>query len=60
MIFFAVVFGLLTVSISYAGMMAEGFAGMQGFTRTSASLLNLMLFVIPLVALMMGVLSFTP
>lgn len=59
MIFFAVAFGLLVVGISYAGMTAEGFAGMQGFTRTSASLLNLVLYIIPLVSLTMGVLSFT-
>ncbi|RPH37601.1 hypothetical protein EHM92_02255 [bacterium] len=59
MIFFAVAFGLLVVGISYAGMTAEGFAGMQGFTRTSASLLNLVLYIVPLVALTMGVLSFT-
>lgn len=59
MIFFAVAFGLLVVGISYAGMIAEGFSGMQGFTRTSASLLNLVLYIIPLLALTMGVLSFT-
>ncbi len=59
MVFFAVAFGLLVVGISYAGMTAEGFAGMQGFTRTSASLLNLILYIIPLVTLTMGVLSFT-
>ncbi len=59
MIFFAVAFGFLVVGISYAGMTAEGFAGMQGFTRTSVSLLNLVMYLIPLVCLTMGVLSFT-
>lgn len=59
MLIFAVVFGLLVVSISYVGMMAEGFSGLQGFTRTSASLLNLVLYIVPLVALTMGTLSFT-
>lgn len=58
-IIFAVVFGLLVVSISYFGTMAEGFSGMQDFTRTSASILNLVLYVVPLVALTMGTLSFT-
>jgi len=59
MVIFAIVFGVLVVSISYFGMMAEGFSGMQGFTRTSASLLNLVLYIVPLVALTMGTLSFT-
>lgn len=58
-IIFAVVFGALVVSISYFGIMAEGFSGMQSFTRTSASLLNLVLYIVPLVALTMGTLSFT-
>lgn len=56
---FAIVFGALVVSISYFGMMAEGFSGMQNFTRTSASILNLVLYLVPLVALTMGTLSFT-
>jgi Cu-processing system permease protein len=58
-IIFAVVFGALVVSISYFGIMTEGFSGMQSFTRTSASLLNLVLYIVPLVALTMGTLSFT-
>jgi Cu-processing system permease protein len=56
---FAVVFGVLVVSISYFGTMSEGFSGIQSFTRTSASLLNLVLYIVPLVALTMGTLSFT-
>ena len=56
---FAVVFGALVVSISYFGLRAEGFSGMQSFTRTSASILNLVLYLVPLVALTMGTLSFT-
>ena len=58
-IIFAGVFGLLIVGISYIGIMAEGFSGMQNFTRTSASMLNLVLYIVPLVALIMGTLSFT-
>jgi len=56
---FAVVFGSLVVAISWFGVMAEGFSGMENFTRTSASILNLVLYVVPLVALTMGTLSFT-
>ncbi len=58
-VIFAIVFGALVVGISYVGIIAEGFSGMQSFTRTSASLLNLVLYLIPLVALTMGTLSFT-
>lgn len=56
---FAGVFGVLITSISYAGIAAEGFSGMQNFTRTSVSILNLVLYIVPLVALIMGTLSFT-
>lgn len=58
-IIFAGVFALLVIGISYFGIMAEGFSGMQNFTRTSASLLNLVLYIVPLVALVMGTLAFT-
>ena len=58
-VLFAIVFGVLVVGIAYFGIMAEGFSGMQNFTRTSASLLNLVLYIVPLVALVMGTLSFT-
>jgi Cu-processing system permease protein len=56
---FALLFGVLVVGVSYFGMMAEGFSGLQNFTRTSTSLLNLVLYIVPLVALVMGTLSFT-
>src|SRR5512135_986254 len=56
---FAVIFGALVLTISYFGMVTAGAIGFQGFARTSASLLNLVLYVIPLVALVMGTLSFT-
>lgn len=58
-IIFAVVFGGLVASIAYFGVIAEGFSGLQSFTRTSASILNLVLYIVPLVALTMGTLSFT-
>lgn len=56
---FALVFGGLALAISYFGMLTAGAIGFQSFARTSASLLNLVLYVIPLVALTMGALSFT-
>lgn len=58
-VIFALVFGGLVVSIAYFGIIAEGFSGLQSFTRTSASLLNLVLYIVPLVSLTMGTLSFT-
>jgi len=56
---FAGVFGAIALAISYFGLVTAGFVGFQGFTRTSASLLNLVLYLIPIVSLMMGTLSFT-
>ena len=58
-VIFAAVFGVLVLAISYFGTMASGEIGFQGFNRTSASLLSLVLYLIPLVALMMGSQSFT-
>ncbi len=56
---FATVFGILVLAISYFGLITAGSIGFEGFARTSASLLNLVLFVVPLVSLVMGTLSFT-
>jgi Cu-processing system permease protein len=56
---FAAVFSVLALGISYFGLATAGAIGFQGFTRTSASLLNLVLHLVPLVALTMGALSFT-
>ncbi len=56
---FACVFGGLVLAISYFGMLTAGTIGFQSFARTSASLLNLVLYIVPLVALTMGTLSFT-
>lgn len=58
-VIFAVIFGVLVASLAYVGMKAEGFSGMQSLTQTSASILNLVLYIIPLVSLTMGTLSFT-
>lgn len=54
----AAVFGILMLVIAWAGIAAEGYSGTTDFTRTSASLLNLVLYVVPLMALVMGALSF--
>ena len=56
---FAAVFAALDLAIAYFGMATAGAVGFQGFTRTSASLLNLVLYLVPIVCLIMGALSFT-
>jgi Cu-processing system permease protein len=56
---FSIAFGGLVLAISYFGLVTAGTIGFQGFVRTSASLLNLVIYVVPLVALTMGTLSFT-
>ncbi len=56
---FALVFAALASAISYFGLVAEAVVGFQGFTRTTASLLNLVLYLVPMIALAMGSLSFT-
>jgi Cu-processing system permease protein len=58
MVIFAGAFGALVLAISYFGLITAGAVGFQGFARTSASLLNLVLYVIPLLALVMSTLSF--
>ncbi|HEU5403882.1 MAG TPA: ABC transporter permease subunit [Terriglobales bacterium] len=56
---FAAVFAVLTLAISYFGMMTSVVVGFEGFTRTTASLLNLVLYLIPMFALVAGTLSFS-
>ncbi len=52
-------FAVLTLAISYFGMVTAAQVGFEGFARTTASLLNLVLYLVPVVALMMSVLSFS-
>ena len=51
---FAAVFGLLALLISFFGMSGLGLGGYQGFNRVTASLLNLVLYLLPLISLVMG------
>lgn len=57
---FAVVFGLLSVAVASAGYVFSGGSGIQDFARTSASLIQLVLLLVPLTSLVMGVLALTP
>jgi Cu-processing system permease protein len=54
---FGVVFGVLSLAISYFGTVTAGAAGLQGFERTAASLLSLVLYLVPLLGLMLGTLN---
>lgn len=56
---FAGVFGVLAVTIAYFGLATAGQVGFQGFERTTASLLSLVLYLVPLLSLTMGTLSLT-
>lgn len=54
---YAIVFAGLTLAISYFGLSIVEYTGFQGFERTTASLLNLVLYLAPLVAMLMAVQS---
>jgi Cu-processing system permease protein len=57
---FAVVFGGLAVAVASAGYIFSGGSGIQDFARTAASLMQLVLLLVPLTSLVMGVLALTP
>ncbi|MFA5535696.1 MAG: ABC transporter permease subunit [Bacillota bacterium] len=55
LITFTIVFALLALLISFFGMSGLGVGGgYQGFNRVTAGLLNLVLYLLPLIALVMG------
>lgn len=53
----AVVFAGLALALSLLGMSALGAIGGGGFGRTTASLLNLVMLIVPLMGLLMGAMS---
>jgi Cu-processing system permease protein len=57
---FAVVFAVLAFAVAGAGYVLSGGHGVQDFARTAVSLLQLVLLLVPLTALVMGVLSLAP
>ncbi len=57
---FAAVFGLLALAVSASGYILSGGRGFQDFARTSASLVQLVVLVVPLASLLMGVLALAP
>lgn len=57
---FAAVFALLALAVAGSGYVLSGGHGFQDLARTSASLVQLVVLVVPLVALLLGVLSLSP
>jgi Cu-processing system permease protein len=57
---FAVVFGALALLVSAAGYVVSGGYGLQDFGRTAASLVQLVLLIVPLTALTFGALAIMP
>ncbi len=53
----ALLFTLLSVAMSLLGLAGLGNFGVTGFGRTAASLLNLVLFIVPLMGLLLGAMS---
>lgn len=57
---FAVVFGALALAVAASGYVLSGGQGVQDFARTAASLTQLVLLLVPLTALLLGVLALCP
>ena len=57
---FAGVFALLALAVASSGYVLSGGHGVQDFARTAASLVQLVLLLVPLTALLIGVLSLAP
>jgi Cu-processing system permease protein len=55
---FGLLFTALTVGIAFAGLSASGQVLVQGFIRTSASLLTLSVYLLPLLGLILGASAF--
>lgn len=53
----SVLFAVLSVSLSLLGLAGLGSLGISGFGRTAASLLNLVLLIVPLMGLVLGAMS---
>lgn len=57
---FAIVFAALALSVSASGYILSGGSGVQDFARTAASLTELVLFVVPMMALLAGTMALSP
>lgn len=57
---FAVVFAAFALAVASSGYILSGGNGLQDFARTAASLVQLTLLLVPLTALVFGVMALTP
>lgn len=57
---FAIVFAVLVVLVAASGYVLSGGRGVQEFSRTAVSLIELVLLIIPLTSITFGVLQLTP
>src|SRR5262245_62268832 len=57
---FAIVFAVLVLLVASAGYVMSGGYGLQDFARTAASLVQLVLLLVPLTAICFGALTLTP
>lgn len=55
---YAAIFAVLTLAVSYFGLVVIEFTGFQEFNRTAVSLLSLVLYIVPLAAMLLAVPSF--
>ena len=60
LLIFAVVFATLALLVASSGYVLSGGSGLQDFSRTAASLVELVLLLVPLAALVIGVTALTP
>jgi Cu-processing system permease protein len=57
---FAVVFAALSLAVASSGYVLSGGSGVEDFARTAASLVQLVLLLVPLTSLVIGVLALSP
>jgi len=57
---FAIVFAALALAVASSGYVLSGGHGVQDFARTAASLVQLVLLLVPLTSLLIGVMSLAP
>src|SRR5262245_23002707 len=57
---FAAVFAALAIGVAASGYILSGGSGVQDFARTATSLVQLVLFVVPLMALVLGTTALSP
>jgi Cu-processing system permease protein len=57
---FAIVFAALALTVAASGYILSGGSGVQDFARTAASLAQLVVLVVPMIALLVGTSAFSP